>query len=367
MASFTDRVHLDAHFYVLPSAILIDSGDGTRIVPMGIGAPDLGRMVEVDRLAERVAGGELSPDEGIEALDGIEAAPPRWPWWMRWMAPAGVSAAAVPLFGGGWIEVLLAALVAAICSGIAMLLRNRRDAVRLIDVACGAAAAFVVHTAAVATGGGVAAHIAVLTGLIFLLPGATLTTAFTELATRHWISGTAGVIGGTLTLLLLGFGVALGEQLANLVLGPMPLGTPTPLPAGIVVFSVILLGAAFTVELQARPKDAPEVMLALAVALMGAWIGGQAIGNLGGAVGAFALTATSHGLARYRDRPSAVTQVPGILILVPGSIGFRSVAALIEHDVMAGVEAGFATMLSAVGLVVGILLATALIPPRGAL
>lgn len=366
MASFTDRIHLDARFYVLPSAILIDAG-GTRIVPMGIGAPALERMVEVDRLAERVAGGELTPEEGIAALDRIEAAPPRWPWWLRWMAPAVVSGAAVPLFGGGWAEVALGAAVALACSGVAMALKERRDAARLIDVLCGALAAILVHVVAVASGGAVAPHIAVLTGLIFLLPGSTLTTAFTELATRHWISGTAGVIGGTLTLLLLGFGVAAGEQLASQLLGPMPIGAPTPLPTAVILPAVALLGAAFTVELQARPKDALEIVLALAVALMGAWIGRYGLGNLGGAVGAFALTATSHALARYHDRPSAVTQVPGILILVPGSIGFRSVAALIEHDVMAGVEAGFATMLSAVGLVVGILLATAIVPPRGAL
>lgn len=366
MASFTDRIHLDARFYVLPSAILIDAG-GTRIVPMGIGAPALERMVEVDRLAERVASGELTPEQGIAALDRIEAAPPRWPWWMRWMAPAVVSGAAVPLFGGGWAEVALGAAVALVCSGVALVLKERRDAARLIDVLCGALAAFLVHAVAVATGGAVAPHIAVLTGLIFLLPGSTLTTAFTELATRHWISGTAGVIGGTLTLLLLGFGVSAGEQLASQILGPMPIGAPTPLPPIVILPAVALLGAAFTVELQARPRDAFEIVLALGIALMGAWIGRYGLGSLGGAVGAFALTATSHALARYHDRPSAVTQVPGILILVPGSIGFRSVAALIEHDVVAGVEAGFATMLSAVGLVVGILLATAIIPPRGAL
>ena len=34
---------------------------------------------------------------------------------------------------------------------------------------------------------------------------------------------------------------------------------------------------------------------------------------------------------RWRHRPAAVVLVPGILLLVPGSIGFRSLTALMEQ------------------------------------
>ena len=59
--------------------------------------------------------------------------------------------------------------------------------------------------------------------------------------------------------------------------------------------------------------------------------------------------------------------VPGIMLLVPGSIGFRSVTSFVEANALAGVESAFSMMLVAVGLVVGLLLANAAVMPRRAL
>ena len=56
--------------------------------------------------------------------------------------------------------------------------------------------------------------------------------------------------------------------------------------------------------------------------------------------------------------------LPGILLLVPGSIGFWSLAALLESDVVSGVETAFRMVLVAVSLVAGLLLADAIVPPR---
>ena len=57
-------------------------------------------------------------------------------------------------------------------------------------------------------------------------------------------------------------------------------------------------------------------------------------------------------------------QVPGLILLVPGSLGIRSLSALLERDVLSGVQTAFATTLVAIALATGILLANVLIPPR---
>ena len=49
--------------------------------------------------------------------------------------------------------------------------------------------------------------------------------------------------------------------------------------------------------------------------------------------------------------------VPGVLLLVPGSSGFRSLALLLDQQVVGGVDAAFATLLTAASLVAGLLLA----------
>ena len=59
--------------------------------------------------------------------------------------------------------------------------------------------------------------------------------------------------------------------------------------------------------------------------------------------------------------------MPGILLLVPGSIGFRSVAQLLDRDVVLGLETIFRMAFIAFSLVAGLLLANALSPRRRSL
>ena len=55
---------------------------------------------------------------------------------------------------------------------------------------------------------------------------------------------------------------------------------------------------------------------------------------------------------------------PGVLILVPGSVGFRSIAALMDDRVVAGIDTAFSALLTAIALVVGLLVANVVLPAR---
>jgi uncharacterized membrane protein YjjB (DUF3815 family) len=68
--------------------------------------------------------------------------------------------------------------------------------------------------------------------------------------------------------------------------------------------------------------------------------------------------------ARLRDLPAMVPQTPGMLILVPGSLGYRSLSALLEQQTVQGVQFGFTMVLIAVSLVGGLLVSNAIIPPK---
>jgi uncharacterized membrane protein YjjB (DUF3815 family) len=57
--------------------------------------------------------------------------------------------------------------------------------------------------------------------------------------------------------------------------------------------------------------------------------------------------------------------VPGILLLVPGSVGFRSLTSLLERQAVAGIETAFSMILTAMALVAGLLIAGVIAPePR---
>jgi uncharacterized membrane protein YjjB (DUF3815 family) len=203
---------------------------------------------------------------------------------------------------------------------------------------------------------------ALLAGLIVLLPGFRLTVGMTELATRHLISGTGGLVSAGMTLLQLAVGVALGSALGGLE--SLPVDTATPLPEWVGWLVLPGLALAFGVLLDARRTQLSQVFVALAAALAGATAGSWVLGPLGGLLAACVVTVVANGLANTRNQPAAVVLVPGILLLVPGSIGFRAVRALLEQDVVAGVEGTFSMVLAAVTLVAGTLVGNALIPPR---
>jgi uncharacterized membrane protein YjjB (DUF3815 family) len=59
--------------------------------------------------------------------------------------------------------------------------------------------------------------------------------------------------------------------------------------------------------------------------------------------------------------------VPGILLLVPGSIGYVSMSSLMQRNTVAGIDTAFTMVISAVSLVAGLLIASILAPePRRA-
>ena len=80
---------------------------------------------------------------------------------------------------------------------------------------------------------------------------------------------------------------------------------------------------------------------------------------LGAFVGAVAIGLVAHLNARLRSRPVWLVTIPGVLVLVPGSVGYRSLLDLVNRDVTTSIETGFVMVLTAAGIVFGLLLADA--------
>ena len=134
---------------------------------------------------------------------------------------------------------------------------------------------------------------------------------------------------------------------------------------GLVLGLAMGLGAlSFVVLLQARPRDLLVILVASEAAVLG-WEAGGHLPPLGPAlVGALAVGLVANLQARHRGVPSAVAMVPGMLLLVPGSVGFRAVEAFASNDAVAGVNAAFTCVQTAAALVSGLLLANALVRAR---
>jgi uncharacterized membrane protein YjjB (DUF3815 family) len=208
--------------------------------------------------------------------------------------------------------------------------------------------------------------VATLAGLIVLLPGLTLTTALSELVTRHLSSGTARLSGAMVSLLAIAFGVALGNRVGAAAFGAVTNAAPELLPLWATWVALVVAPLCFTVIFRADFRDAPWIVLGGALGVMGGRVGALQFGpELGAFVGSFAVALISTAFERLRKRPAAVVLVPGLLLLVPGSVGFRSVTSLMERQALVGIETAFSTALTAIALVAGLLVAGVVAPePR---
>jgi uncharacterized membrane protein YjjB (DUF3815 family) len=235
---------------------------------------------------------------------------------------------------------------------------------RLFEPLASALAALVA-TAAATLVAPLSVYVATLAGIIYLIPGFSLTVALTELATRHLSAGTARFAGALVVFLTVTFGTALGGRVGEAIFGPPAGVVPTPPPVWAEPLALLLAPLALIVLFRAPAREALWIVATGFIGFQGGRIGGDLLSaELGMFVGALAAGLASRLYARATGRPDAIPLVPAILLLVPGSIGFRSFAQLLERDVVLGIETAFKMVIIAISLVAGLLVAHALVPRR---
>lgn len=369
LGAVAQQIGLEAQFFSTPTAISAAFGpqddQRTFLIRVEPGDVDLGKMAALDRVTLDVLHGTIAPAEGSRRIAAIEAAPARYGPGLTTFGFGLASGAAARFLGGGPVEVIVATVIGlAIGLLAAGAARLPAGAARVFEPA----AAFLAVVMAQAAAHFIAPHsvfIAVLAGLIVLIPGLTLTVAMTELATRHLASGTARLSAAVMVFLSIIFGVALGNGLVEQLLGALPTADPPPMPVWTELVALGVAPVGFAILLRAEPRDFGWIALAGWLAFAGARTGALLLGpNLGSFLGALAVGVASNLDALWRDRPAQITQVPGVLLLVPGSIGFRSLASLLDREVVLGVETAFTMALVASAIVAGLLIANVVVPRR---
>jgi uncharacterized membrane protein YjjP (DUF1212 family) len=361
-----------AQFFTTPTSIMssFEGGEhGTqeaRLLRLEPGDNDLGQLSQLDDVVCDVIYRRLSLREGVRRIDDTLAAPPRYGRLLRVLAFGLASAMAAALFKGAWPEMLASGVVGLLVGGLALLAGRAVALGRLFEVLAATVASFAASAAASLVWGSLSVYVVTISGLIALVPGLTLTVAMTEVANRSLVSGTARITAALTSLVQLGLGVALGARLAAVVgLSTAGGAPPTAAASWVEPLAVVVAPLAFALLFRALPRDIWWIMLIAVLAYVGGRLGALYLGpELGACCGAFAAAAGSNLWARVLNRPSSITQVPAILLLVPGSTGFRSMLSLLEQDVVGGVNTAFSMMLVAAALVGGVLLANALLPSR---
>ncbi|GGY15328.1 membrane protein [Rhodanobacter panaciterrae] len=382
VAGAAQRLGLAADVWSSPTAIIISFADlaqgedgvaqTTQVMRLAPGEVNLQRLCEADDIADRAIAGELDLREGFRLLRAL-GRPDTRREKVGLIASYGLSAASIAalFLHSSWVDLLVAGVIGVIIGGISMLAANRPRLAVASDAICAlvATAVTIVVSAFVVP---LAIKSVVLASLIILIPGMSLTTAVREISSQHLVSGMARMGGAMSTLLKLTFGTiaatqlcgALGITARDFALPALPTWTDYP--------ALLVAAIAFAILFRAAKRDWPVVILAVIVGYLATRWGGAISGSLPGApfgvfLGGLLLGAMANIYARFARRPGAVIREPGILLLVPGSVGFRSMSFLLERDTSLGMDTGLLLLTLLVSLVAGLMFGDLLVSPRRSL
>lgn len=205
-----------------------------------------------------------------------------------------------------------------------------------------------------------------LPALAYFLPGATLTTGMFELAYGEIISGASRVIYGTAILFLILFGVLVGIQITGisqqnfLVTNPLnALGWWAP------YLGVFIFAMGMYLFMSIKNKDLPWVILILYIAFFGQQAGNYLVGGVFGAFSGSLLMTISGTIIERLDHktPSIVSIMPAFWILVPGALGFMSLATLVSQNYFTAITDGIMVAMTIVAISLGLLIGAVITEP----
>ena len=373
-----DRLGVRLSVFSLPTWIHISIGEegSQRVISFRVdpGSPKLAMLEETFLVADRVARGEYDAEQGNTALVRVQGRLSRPTVPMSCLGYALFSAGAAFFLGGSWLEMLAAVPIGFVVGGTIALAAGRRERELLAEFGSAAIATVVAGIVVLLlrrSGFDPSASVVALAGLVTLLPGLSLATAMSELSTRNLASGSARLIGAITTLVVVGMGAGIGDRVADALGLPQHSSVVVPVTqtAGVslaLLVALVAIASGLAIVFQARPRRAIVVL----ISCIAGWVAVRAAREIGGSELAPVIAAAAVGMlgnlyARFRRRPTLAIVLPGLALLLPGSLGFRGMQGLITSDTIAGLNTAISALVVAASIAAGLLVANALLPsPR---
>jgi uncharacterized membrane protein YjjP (DUF1212 family) len=365
------RLGLQAEFFSTPTSLIVSLGDGERqktfLARSDPGTVNLAKLADLTGVMDALERGDIDPQEADRRVRAIDTAPPRYGAMLELLGFSCIAIGVAPLIGGGWRETLLAAVLGTLCGICVMWLRLHSDRARLTTPLTAALVTFL-GTLWCGFNPQTALMPAIIASMIALVPGMDLTTACRELATGHVVSGASRMAFALMIFALLTFGLVMGGMAGQLVVGAVDLITPSARPDWMLPAAVLIAAAGLMLLFQAHRRDwiwmLGACLIAWGGASLGAWMGAPVMGAF---IGALCVGLAGNVFVKLTGRPGSIIHLPGLILLVPGSIGLRSLATLLGDDIISGIETAMMAGMIAVALTTGMILASVLLPPKNAL
>ena len=371
MQVLLDKFQMQGNFFSMPTALFATLGDEetqrtymVRTTPKDI---NLEKISDLSDVINRLEEDELDTDTAYQEIKTIHESKPRYSTLLNVFSIGLASASLAGLFQGSWIDVLMALLMGWL-TALVIHFSSKHDHLALLFTPI---AATVVGFSSMSISyffQSIDHFIVSLSGLIILVPGLGITTAIRELSTGHLVSGSARMAGAVTTFLLLSFGLALGYMMAIGVYGEVEIHKLISVPEWFVILSIFTISFAFTVLFNAKPGDFIWILIVATLAIMGSKLAGIWLQSPFSSFAAvLVISIAGNVFSLLTKKPASIMHVPGVMLLVPGSIGFKSLEAMLDNQTLDGVQTAFSALLVAVALAVGLIAGNLFVPPRKAL
>ncbi|MEO7935176.1 MAG: threonine/serine exporter family protein [Dokdonella sp.] len=337
----------------------------TQVLRLPPGEVNLKSLCLVDEVADQVINGTLDLEEGRRRLREVGTLKPtKLATGITLSAYAVASACVAAILLTGWAGVATAGCIG-LATGITAFAASKRPNIAAAFEAISALLATIIATLVAVYLVPIQVRSVVVASLIILLPGMSLTAAVRELSSQDLVSGTARMAGAMAVLLKLAFGTVAATQVCALF-GLVPPPVPQlAIPPWTEWVAVPLAAITFAITFRSPLRYFPIVIGAVIAGYICTRVGGAYVSAAFGVfAGGLLLGAASNVFARVFNRPGALIREPGIILLVPGSIGFRTLSFVFERDVLLGLDTGITLVTLLVALVAGLLFGDLLVPPR---
>ncbi|MET1254889.1 threonine/serine ThrE exporter family protein [Aliikangiella maris] len=336
----------------------------TFMIRVAPGEINMEKLRKTSAIAQLVIAGVLTSQDGAARLKKISLSKSEYPWWIIILSFAVASACIARIFSGGITEMLAASSVGLMVGTWVLVARFQPLVDHLLPSICAFTAtlfAIMVHHYL----HDIAISVVVISGIIILLPGLSLTIAMAELATQNMVSGTARLAGAATVFIQLAFGSALAVEIGKLLAFDIRGSEVSPVPLWSVWIAVSGAAISLVPLFEARKIDVTWFLLAALSAFTSVYFASMVLGaSLGAFCGAIVIGLLAKWSSRLFLIPGAMIMMPGFIILVPGAVGYRSMMALVDKDILGGLQTAFEVAVIGIALVAGFLMSSMVPLPK---
>ncbi len=357
---FCHSLAIEAEFFTTPGSIFasieVEGIKHPHLVKVSQeGDLNLEKIDAIQEICKKISKQEITILVGIEELNAINTSKNRYSNWLMVLFFGLSTGSAACIFGGNVPEVLCSLLIGLGIGGFNSLLpfipRFGKVFVLFSAIwACIVAGLFQSYYIDFQR------DIATVCGLIILIPGFSFTVSITEMVNNHLIAGLTRFTNAFITFAMIAVGIGVGMKLIghfDLPKSSVEILAIAKWSKWIALFFVPL---GFMILFKAKQKDFMWILLACWCSYFSFdFCSSYFSAPVAVFISSLLLGLVSNLFSKVKQRNSSLLLVPGMILLVPGSLGFFSISHLVNSDVLSGLQTALTMLTTSMALVFGII------------